>query len=385
MKRHLIYLVSFMTVFGLWSCSSDDLGLEVNDKQEVKSLVSVSATDAYNVLLESFISKSRSVEDISYPDFYGGAYIDKGELVILSPIRFLGKDNYEAILGRGNYRLEGCDYSYKELEDVMSIIDKYKLENKESSVSNNFYSYEISEKDNRVKVYLQEYSDEAIASFKNEVVDSPIIEFSKALGVPVFCSSIVYPGECIQPVNGAPGTAGYRAKYVSGGSTVYGFVTCAHVVPSGDDVKYNGKVMATGDASRWKHSGSIDATFCVFKNGYELSNDIALSGRTLSTTVKLAGVGTPIHKYGFLTSETDGEVTNTNATYQVGKDFVLKNATKVKIDALGGDSGSVVYGDTNITYGILSAIEVDDQENPTGYAWYIKATLINSEFGISRY
>lgn len=57
--------------------------------------------------------------------------------------------------------------------------------------------------------------------------------------------------------------------------------------------------MATGDASRWKHSGSIDATFCVFKNGYELSNDIALSGRTLSTTVKLAGVGTPIHKYGF--------------------------------------------------------------------------------------
>lgn len=150
MKRHLIYLVSFMTVFGLWSCSSDDLGLEVNEKQEVKSLVSVSATDAYNVLLESFISKSRSVEDISYPDFYGGAYIDKGELVILSPIRFLGKDNYEAILGRGNYRLEGCDYSYKELEDVMSIIDKYKLENKESSVSNNFYSYEISEKDNRV-------------------------------------------------------------------------------------------------------------------------------------------------------------------------------------------------------------------------------------------
>ncbi len=160
MKRHLIYLVSFMTVFGLWSCSSDDLGLEVNEKQEVKSLVSVSATDAYNVLLESFISKSRSVEDISYPDFYGGAYIDKGELVILSPIRFLGKDNYEAILGRGNYRLEGCDYSYKELEDVMSIIDKYKLENKESSVSNNFYSYEISEKDNRVKVYSQEYSDE---------------------------------------------------------------------------------------------------------------------------------------------------------------------------------------------------------------------------------
>lgn len=56
----------------------------------------------------------------------------------MSPIRFLGKDNYEAILGRGNYRLEGCDYSYKELEDVMSIIDKYKLENKESSVSNNF-------------------------------------------------------------------------------------------------------------------------------------------------------------------------------------------------------------------------------------------------------
>ena len=46
--------------------------------------------------------------------------------------------------------MEGCDYSYKELEDVMSIIDKYKLENKESSVSNNFYSYEISEKDNRV-------------------------------------------------------------------------------------------------------------------------------------------------------------------------------------------------------------------------------------------
>ena len=174
------------------------------------------ALAAWNRLMDT-LGCSRNVSDsIEYPDYYGGSYIDKGELVVLSPIRFLGKDNYDAVLGRGNYRLEGCDYSYKELVNVMSIIDKYKLENKESSVSNNFYSYEISEKDNRVIVYLQEYSDEAIASFKNEVINSPIIEFLRALGVPVYWSAIVYPGESIQPVNGAPETAGYRAKYVTG-------------------------------------------------------------------------------------------------------------------------------------------------------------------------
>lgn len=54
MKRHLIYLVSFMTVFGLWSCSSDD-SLDSENNAKAKTTFYSNANEAYDALLNAFV------------------------------------------------------------------------------------------------------------------------------------------------------------------------------------------------------------------------------------------------------------------------------------------------------------------------------------------
>lgn len=75
MKRHLIYLVSFMTVFGLWSCSSDD-SLDSENNAKAKTTFYSNANEAYDALLNAFDSGIRGVAK-SYPDYYGGALCGK--------------------------------------------------------------------------------------------------------------------------------------------------------------------------------------------------------------------------------------------------------------------------------------------------------------------
>ena len=171
----------FMTVFGLWSCSSDDLGLEVNEKQEVKSLVSVSATDAYNVLLESFISKSRSVEDISYPDFYGGAYIDKGRTVfkVVKGCLNSARVDLEKRVGTSCFDVEECEYSYNFMDNILKELDSKffskDFDNKRHSLG--WVGYGINNRDNVIEIELRDCTDGSIARFKAEVMDSPIFRF----------------------------------------------------------------------------------------------------------------------------------------------------------------------------------------------------------------
>lgn len=82
-------------------------------------------------------------------------------------------------------------------------------------MSQNFYSYSISDKDNRVKVYLENFTEEEIRLFKNDVIDSPAIEFEEAYGMLVLCSSPIRVGSGISAASdGAIGSIGYRAKYV---------------------------------------------------------------------------------------------------------------------------------------------------------------------------
>lgn len=73
-----------------------------------------------------------------------------------------------------------CEYSYNELNDTMDTLNEYKFSNLDSDIANNFNSYALLDKENRVEVRLDEFSEEKIQEFKDAVFDSDTIIFVEA-------------------------------------------------------------------------------------------------------------------------------------------------------------------------------------------------------------
>lgn len=383
MKNFYYVVLGAVLSLSMMACSSDDLS-NSEDSVGVVNVAYSDVNEAYDALLNAFSVDTRGLSS-SYPEYYGGAYVEKNKLVLLTPSEFLGTDNYKKILGNTLYEVRECEYSYNDLVSIKDIILDYVV-SKNDLVRWNIQSCGISDKCNRVVVYLYDAGVNAIESFKSNVIDSPAIEFKKAGGVIVEAKYPMNPGTEIQVPSGSGsgGSMGYRAKYTKNGVTTYGFVTCAHVVGAGEVVRYAGSDVGVSDASRWLHSG-IDATFCTFESDrYEMSNTIGSTGKVLSVTVGSAAVNSPVFKYGRTTIESDGVVEDNSTFYSAGGDNFTDVVRVKNMDAARGDSGGIVYDSSNKTLGIVSAIE-ENNGQPTGVVWYIKASNINSKFGISRY
>lgn len=382
--RKIFYYVAFIATICFTACTSEEV---LMDEEVAISGTKLDADSAYDKLVDAFSSGTRSGDE-TYPDYYGGAYVKNGKLVVRTQEQYLDDNSFSDILGKEGYDIEVCDFSYNELKSVMQIVLAYVTNNPQSSVGSNIQSCGISGKKNKVIVYLNDCTDGKIAVFKQEVINSPVIDFEQATGTIVEASLYpMAPGTEIQVAagEGSGGSMGYRAKYTKNGVTTYGFVTCAHVVASGSTVKYNGTNVGASDPTRWVHSG-LDATFCTFSSTrYEMSNLIGTTGKTLSAATGFAAASSTVLKYGRTTFESDGKVENESTFYTVNG-IQFTDVVRVKnMDAASGDSGGIVYNASLKTLGIVSAIELDGNKNPTGVVWYMKAPNINIRFGIDRY
>lgn len=81
MKKKFICFLSFVAVFGLWSCSSDDLlNVDPVDTGKVTSVSIDKSFEKAQDLLNSFrpkVTRSEEMGQIDYPDYFGGCYIDE--------------------------------------------------------------------------------------------------------------------------------------------------------------------------------------------------------------------------------------------------------------------------------------------------------------------
>ena len=120
MYKHLLFIMMIATCATLASCSYDD-SEEYLSEQESQNTISTKTLDsemglqtaayeAYENAMKKLCSQTRS-GDVSYPDFYGGSYIDyDGNLVILI------KEGYEGdasdLLGTNvdNVVIKNCKY-----------------------------------------------------------------------------------------------------------------------------------------------------------------------------------------------------------------------------------------------------------------------------------
>jgi streptogrisin B len=144
--------------------------------------VQESAYHAYESLMTLFTLQG-GTEDKSYPDYYGGSYInDDGKLVVYVKN---GQDNpsfsFKGV-PEGTIIYKECDYSYSELVVIMDTINAYKFETPNSAVAVNFNSWGIYDGINRVIVRLEDFNEKAVFDFKTAVCGSDAIVFEQGFG-----------------------------------------------------------------------------------------------------------------------------------------------------------------------------------------------------------
>ena len=400
-KRFIIPLIIIFSVI-LSICVSAQPSQADTPLENSESYTDVSVQESANQLYESLMSafnsangkNSSTPSQLSYPDAYGGAYInDSGKLVIyvveskiedssdidstIEDISNFSPADNVLDSTTADYVLEPCEYSYTDLNNIMDLLNNYKINNQGSEIANNFKKFGLYDSENRVIVYLEEFNEEKIKEFKENVCDSDAIVFAQGFGA-IETQSSWSPG---QPARNASDqgalTLGYRAKF---GSTI-GIVTAAHAVKMGEELIWNGDRFAK--ATIRNLGGSCDAVFCKMINSHDATNTLYGTGNTLSTTISEPGVGTTINKIGFTSGHTSGRVVATDVSADTDTGVFLTNLTEATYDSEGGDSGGIVYsyiGSTNTR--LTLGIHLGRYGNNTIYS---KANEINDALNISRY
>ncbi|WP_339813110.1 hypothetical protein [Zunongwangia profunda] len=399
MKKILLAVTVFLALLLFNACSDAELNQEPGTQEEFsvkKALIQEIEADAsiqsdanekLTKIINSFgITKNRFQEDVpKYPDYYGGAYIEQnGQLVVLINGEMgLGKQAVTAIIGNGNIEFKKADYSFARLTEIMNSLNEFVLSKKNIAVSDNFKTFSLIDKENRIVVELDDYSDQKIFEFRKSVLNSPAIVFTKSSGKTELEAQLEPGCKAAKNSSGTSyGSFGFRAKRNS--DNVAGMVTAGHVIGVGQTLYYGGTAIGTCSASQ--QSGSVDAAFIPISNptSYTPSNTLCTtSSSILSTSTSLPGAGTIVNKRGITTGRTSGSITSTNATTTTTAGITYTNLTSAGYSSSGGDSGGIVYTYISST-GTLYTVGVHLGSNSSN-AFFSKASNVLADLGLYRY
>lgn len=119
-----------------------------------------------------------------YPTYFGGAFIgDDNQLVVcIAGDTTQYRNTIAEIVESDRFRLEVCTYSYRDMMLVMDKIDEF-LSNPdvphEHPFINNFTGALADVFTNSVVIRLETLNDTIINAFKEDITDSPIVQFEE--------------------------------------------------------------------------------------------------------------------------------------------------------------------------------------------------------------
>jgi hypothetical protein len=319
-----------------------------------------------------------------YPDYFGGRYInDEGELVLLkAPL------NGSMITPTFKYFddtiVKEVEFSFNELSAKMDLLDEYssKSENIE-----NVSGWALDSALNRIIIYLIDYSDEAINSFRNEIMDSPKFMFEEGEEIsqvdalqseeeevnlpkePIISNPVarasrtLYPGDTLTFWRSGVGwlnqslSIGYRTyQLFSNGFWQAGFITAAHV--GADSITgwglRNGDIVADSNFSRigvvnGAELYGYDAAFVLLDNPNQVMPINSDSGNSMYGWIVQGQV---LWMHGGRSGWQSGFVLNERSTILLGPIATLNgsplytnvyNVISASYFGQPGDSGSPVY------------------------------------------
>lgn len=300
----------------------------------------VESTLTANEINEMFVSNTTN--ELEYPDYIGGIYInDDNKLVVQIKQNEVPSSNqssyssYNAVLSADDDMLtEYVSHSYNELEDIYELLNNSVSQ---SSVSSNVTVFYIDVIKNHVIVELLDNSVDKQNEFKEEVIDSDIIEFKQG------------SEPTLEAYNTGQGTynctIGFRAKL---GSTT-GFVTAGHCVSS---LSIGSSYSSYGTLRAYQQGGNVDAAFIQTSTTINSTLQYPVYPVTsLSTTAGYVPnliVGTMVGKSGKTTHGTSGKITSLSATWNGSGSsgdagITITKMIQADYNSDHGDSGSPVF------------------------------------------
>ena len=322
-------------------------------------------------LRQSFIARGNP-----NPLAYGSTYLDGDGILVINVVddnKQLKKEIIEA-LGGARYHINRVTYPWSYLKTIQDVISGYMAHGPKDACRGNLARVGANEKLNKVVVELEDLTDEAIKTFKKNVIDSPALTFRKSRGKAVLYTSPVYLGDEVRryvtyPTNYFYGSIGYPAYIYDSYTDEYtdGFVTAGHLFPSvnmnaymGSDVMGKSLSVDYYDGS-YSDSALIEITDPFYGISdivltYGLAPQFGLSPFTIlsNTLCPLNELDEILHKSGVTTELTSGEVTETGISFELkdkyGNVYWTTNDT-VEVTSLdpkvaiagGGDSGGPLF------------------------------------------
>lgn len=329
MKKRLFFILALASFFAISSCSSDDFIQEDSTEQVVNnSDKNAKAREAGKKILDSFgMTRSQSLNDDGYPDYYGGGYInDNGKLVVYikGDIEANTVKLSKGVKDDAVVYIQG-NYSYKELKSLLNRITSYIESNHESLIAKNIKCYYLNDFGNNVVVELEECSNTDVDAFNTEVIHSSGIVFKKSTRR--FTPHSLSPGDALEY-----SSVGYRARRWG----TQGVVTAGHAYGTGETVRSaNGQNIGYCDYSI--KQGTVDAAFIVITNYSYLPDNGNLTGEEFNIWA-----GDNVTKLGKVISQSSGYIQSTSINVN-SSGVLLTDMAEATYLSAPGDSGGTVY------------------------------------------
>lgn len=336
-----LFMAAFISIFA--ACTSS---LEELDDDSAITAQSVSGIDLANNLWDSFKTAGVTrAESNAYPSYYGGMYLEKDNLVVLTceNSEEVKEEIADRCKGTG-FKIMDCDYSYSELS---SLMDELTDVMKNTALSNElgFISCSLLDKENRIEIQLADCSRQNIDKFKSVASNSPCLTFVQ--GSPLTFEENIYSGSSIGTATGY-GSVAYRAK-MNGKA---GFVTSGHVMKQiGNYLFKDDRITILGECKACSYTGTVDAAFCELSSGFIPINQVQGDFFTLKASTTGAFVGMSVN-LGGRHNHSKGKVVSISVAYNGYGGTVMTKGIASDYASEGGDSGGIVYDNSGYPVGV---------------------------------
>ena len=304
-----------------------------------------------------------------YPSDFGGMYINEdGNLVVLQVFGpFLSIENQFS----ENIIVESANFSYNEILATNNILIYFFMNHYTLPSIGNIASFWTDVVNNRIVVYLHNYSAEKTDALINDTINSPLIEFYQHVpsdeqplplavaeddepdftaeppvsffgGISPFNTITIRPGDGIRVGSPTAGRCSVGFRATSGNRQ--GFVTAAHCGDANNVRVYTASGVHIG-TFRNRTLTPIDAAFVEINANVTVTNQIS-NQINLVATAATPVVGQLISSIGVVSGLRSGLIERINVTEDVAGIGRLVNTTIASMPSIHGDSGGVAFSET---------------------------------------
>ena len=323
-------------------------------------------------LRQSFLARGNAK-----PAAYGSVHLDDDGILAISVVDGdprLKREIAEAIGGERYYTVDVA-YPWSYLEATSDVVSEYMAQRPESPMMDNLVGVGADERSNKVVVEMLDVSEAAVLAFKRNVIDSPAFVFKKVEGRPEpYVTMDVGSGVNIGSI------ACRVASYIGQAS---GFIASGHCYTYVGQIATVGSTNVGTTVSR-SCGGNVDAAYLSFISGNSMTNTIAGTSSTLSTTGYGAVSGMYVYARGDATKAlTTGYVSNISKTITFTDNITRTDQIEVTAISIpftqGGDSGCILCSVSGL---LTMGINVGGSTSTKYFTKYYNASDL---FCVSRY